>query len=76
MDAKDVRPEYGWWIWAHNPERYASEMYEKAAQHLVDGAPFQNTNIPPGYVYQPWTMDRIYGMVKAGKALKFEGDWS
>ncbi|KAI3394531.1 hypothetical protein diail_2580 [Diaporthe ilicicola] len=42
------KPQYGRWIWAHNPERYAYENYGKALRNLVEGTPFQNTNIPPG----------------------------
>lgn len=45
------------WIWAHDPVRYAEENYERAERHVSDGAPFQNSNTPPGYVYEPWTME-------------------
>lgn len=69
-------PEYGRWIWAHNPEKYAYENYGKALRSLVDGTPFQNTNIPPGYTYKPWSLDELYGRIDKGEKVEFEGDWS
>ncbi|KAI0893747.1 FAD/NAD(P)-binding domain-containing protein [Annulohypoxylon nitens] len=45
------------WIWGHDPVKYAEENYERAERHILDGAPFQNSNMPPGYVYEPWTME-------------------
>lgn len=60
----------------HNPERYAYVNYGNALRNIVDGTPFQNTNIPPGYVYKPWTLQDIYNTLAEGKKLKFDGDWS
>lgn len=62
------------WIWRHNPERYAIENYEAARAHLEDGKPFQNSNIPPGYVYKPWTIDEMLRATAAGE-LHLDGDW-
>ncbi|KAJ5808969.1 hypothetical protein N7474_010238 [Penicillium riverlandense] len=62
------------WIWRHNPERYAIENYEAARTHLEDGKPFQNSNIPPGHVYQPWTIDEMLRVIAAGE-LHLDGDW-
>lgn len=70
------KPEYGRWIWAHNPERYAYDNYGKALRSLVDGTPFQNTNIPPGYNYKPWTLHELYERIDKGENVDFEGDWS
>lgn len=70
------KPEYGRWIWAHNPERYAYDNYGKALKSLVDGSPFQNTNIPPGYNYKPWSLHELYGRIDKGEKVQFEGDWS
>ncbi|KAI1133279.1 FAD/NAD(P)-binding domain-containing protein [Nemania abortiva] len=44
------------WIWGHDPVQYALDNYEQAQRHVLDGAPFQNTNLPPGYTYEPWTV--------------------
>lgn len=75
-DASGVKSQYGWWIWAHNPERYSYDNYGKALRSLVDGTPFENTNIPRGYKYQPWSLKDIYETLERGEKLKFEGDWS
>lgn len=63
------------WIWKHNPEQYAVENYNKALEHLLDGKPFQNTNIPPGHVYKPWTIDELLDAKKSGKEIELDGDW-
>lgn len=76
QDASKVRPEYGWWLLAHNPEHYAYRNYGKALRHLVEGTEFQNTNIPPGYVYEPWTLKEVYDTLNRGEKLRLEGDWS
>jgi 2-polyprenyl-6-methoxyphenol hydroxylase-like FAD-dependent oxidoreductase len=44
------------WIWSHNPSQYAVENYQNAEQHIVRGTPFHNTNLWPGFVYEPWTV--------------------
>ena len=63
------------WIWRHDPELYAVEKYGEALAHLVDEAPFQNTNIPPGYSYKPWTIDELLALQDAGKEIPLEGNW-
>ncbi|PSR80348.1 putative monooxygenase [Coniella lustricola] len=75
-DPKNYRPEYGWWVMRHNPERYAFVNYGNALRNIIDGTPFQNTNIPSGYVHKPWTLQVIYDTLAEGKKLKFDGDWS
>ncbi len=76
QDSKNVRSEVGRWIWKHNPERYAYQNYGNALDYLMSGAPFQNTNIPPGYEYEPWTIDQLFAKIDGGKKVKFGGDWS
>ncbi|KUI54202.1 Zeaxanthin epoxidase, chloroplastic [Cytospora mali] len=75
-DASNVKPQYGWWIWGHNPERYAYDNFGKAFRSLVDDTQFENTNIPRGYKYKPWSIKDIYDTLERGEKLKFEGDWS
>ena len=71
-------PKVGRWVLAHDPEQYAYENFGLAFNHLVSGAPFENTNIPKGYVYKPWTMAGLGEQAAAGKSLAKElaGDWS
>ncbi|KAI1324704.1 FAD/NAD(P)-binding domain-containing protein [Xylariaceae sp. FL0255] len=44
------------WIWVHDPVQYAVDNYDEAERHILKGTPFQNTNLPPGYTYVPWTV--------------------
>lgn len=68
----------GKWVWNHNPEQYAQENYEPCLAHLNLGQPFKNTNVPPGHIYQPWTLESEKKRMQAGikSGLKQNGDWS
>ena len=68
----------GRWVWNHNPEAYARDNYEACLAHLVEGKPFRNTNVPPGHVYRPWTLESEKKRMEAGikSDLKQNGDWS
>ncbi|ORY63491.1 uncharacterized protein BCR38DRAFT_344406 [Pseudomassariella vexata] len=46
----------GPWIVRHDAEKYAFENFEQCAEHVKNGAPFENTNTPPGKKYEPWTV--------------------
>lgn len=65
----------GSWIWSHDPERYAFENYDEVLAHLKDGTPFQNTNIPPGYVYKPWTIEELLQAKDNGKEIELDWNW-
>ncbi|KAI1382340.1 FAD/NAD(P)-binding domain-containing protein [Hypoxylon crocopeplum] len=69
----------GKWLWAHNPEKYATENFAKARAHLEKGGPFENTNLPPGHKWKPWTMEGELSKQRAGimtiQELKQNGDW-
>lgn len=70
----------GKWVWTHNPERYATDNFAQALAHLETGSPFEHTNIPPGFKWEPgWTMDKELENEKLGiktENLKRNGDWS
>lgn len=66
----------GRWITDHDPEEYTYQNWKKCVNHLVSGAEFKNTNIPPGYSYKAWTIDELLSLTDEGKTLKDEGDWS
>lgn len=70
-----MKAKYGRWIWNHDAEGYACENYEKALNHLVNGAPFENTNVPLGYVYSSWTIEELEVQQKRGR-IELDGDWS
>ncbi|KAI0445277.1 FAD/NAD(P)-binding domain-containing protein [Xylaria telfairii] len=50
---KMVMPE---WIWGHDPVQYALDNYQQAERHILEGAAFDNKNLPEGYIYEPWTV--------------------
>jgi hypothetical protein len=58
FDAVQKNPEtlamtVGSWITKHDPEAYVYARWEECVNHLLNGTPFENTNIPPGYTYAP-----------------------
>jgi hypothetical protein len=67
----------GRWIWAHDAEKYAFEKYVDCLTNLQEGVPFANTNIPPGHVYQPWSLESEKERMRAGirSKLKQNGYW-
>ncbi|KAK8117031.1 uncharacterized protein PG998_005312 [Apiospora kogelbergensis] len=73
---KDLKPEQGRWLWKHEPEKYVYENFAKALDHVQEGAPFQNTNIPPGYVHEEWFVDELMARVEKNEPLDLGGDWS
>ncbi|KAI0965494.1 FAD/NAD(P)-binding domain-containing protein [Xylaria arbuscula] len=68
----------GRWIWQHKPEDYAREQYTAALEHLQADAPFENTNLPKGHVYQDWDVETELKKLAAGvpSQLMSNGDWS
>jgi len=77
-DVKDIGFfKGGKWVWAHNPETYATEKYDECLSHLQKGTPFVNTNLPPGHMYNPWTMasenERMAAQLPSN--LKTNGYW-
>jgi 2-polyprenyl-6-methoxyphenol hydroxylase-like FAD-dependent oxidoreductase len=74
-DNKKVRHHLGRWIVEHDPEQYAYENYQQALKHLMEGAPFQNTNTPPGHVYRPWKIDSLLAAQERGEQTVLDGDW-
>ncbi|RYP83146.1 hypothetical protein DL769_001452 [Monosporascus sp. CRB-8-3] len=64
------------WVSQHDPEQYAYDMYEKCANHILAGAPFQNTNTPPGHTFKTWTVSELLGYADRGERIVDDGDWS
>ena len=66
----------GRWITNHDPESYVYQNWTKCVDHLVQGAEFVNTNLPPGYTYKPWTIEECLKAAHEGKPLEDEGNWT
>ena len=77
-DTSKLKSSLGKWLVEHDPEAYAKENYYAAAQALETGAEFQNTNVPPGLKYRPWTIDGLVEAIAIGDTVGtfFDGDWS
>ena len=48
---------------------------KRARITLSSGAPFKNTNLPPGYDYEPWTMEGLMMSQENGQLPVDAGDW-
>jgi len=75
MQPKKNEKMVGDWLILHDPEKYTYDNYYKAAEHLLTGAPFENTNIPPGYRYKPWTVRELLAASDHGEVVEDEGVW-
>lgn len=71
-----VAPKAPKWILRHDPERYAYENFGLAADDIMGGRPFENTNIPDGAPYKPWKLEDMIKKIKMGEQIAVEGDWS
>ncbi|KAK5062912.1 hypothetical protein LTR84_004988 [Exophiala bonariae] len=65
----------GRWLARHDPEQYVYDNWEACKNYITNGAPFKNSNLPPGYNYEPWTMDGLMKMQDNGQLPVDEGDW-
>ncbi|KAI0805218.1 hypothetical protein GGR55DRAFT_284199 [Xylaria sp. FL0064] len=81
VDPKRAQPKLPSWIWKHDPEQYAYENYDKMAETVKQGIPFDQVdtvppNYPKGYRYQPWSIDQIMEDVRNGKPITLgDGEW-
>lgn len=68
----------GKWLWGHNPEKYATDNFHQAQDHLENGSVFLDTNLPPGYKPEPWNLAMQMEKEKAGiiDDLTSNGDWT
>ncbi|CAG9981058.1 unnamed protein product [Clonostachys byssicola] len=67
---------WGKWMWKHDPEQYVYDNYDKCADSITSGNPFDNTNYPPGHSCKPWTVEELTQASEEGKELEYDGDWS
>ncbi|KAJ5518681.1 Monooxygenase FAD-binding [Penicillium expansum] len=77
-DPKTVRLRFPKWVFNHDPEAYVYEKYGQAFAHLITGAKFENTNLPSGHKFVPWTIEDVYKDIGEGKKIEqlLDGDWS
>ncbi|ETI19889.1 hypothetical protein G647_08904 [Cladophialophora carrionii CBS 160.54] len=76
-----IRVRFPKWLFHHDPEEYVYEKYGQAFAHVVLGREknrFQNTNLPPGHLFKPWTIEEVREDARKGKRIEdfLDGDWS
>jgi hypothetical protein len=81
LDPRRAQPKLPKWVWSHNPETYVYENYEKNVETMRKGIPFDESgippNYPPGYKYEPWTIDYIMDCMEKGVQVDLgPGDWA
>ncbi|KAH9899043.1 FAD/NAD(P)-binding domain-containing protein [Xylariomycetidae sp. FL2044] len=75
-----AQPKLPSWIWKHDPEAYAYENYDKMADTIKRGIPFDEVdsvppNYPPGYKYEPWDIDDMMADVDNATVNLGPGNW-
>jgi hypothetical protein len=81
LDPRRAAPKLPKWVWSHDPEAYAYENYEKAAQSMKKGIKMEDENsfepnYPKGYKYEPWSIEKVMEDMRAGKPIDLgPGDW-
>ncbi|KAK7940893.1 uncharacterized protein PG986_013280 [Apiospora aurea] len=81
LDPRKAQPKLPSWVWGHDPEIYAHENYAKCVASIRAGVPFDKDdsfppNYPPGYKYEPWSIEAIMDDVRAGRPVQLgSGNW-
>lgn len=80
VNPKLAQPQLPSWIWKHDPEQYAYENYEKMAETIRQGIPFDQVdsvppNYPPGYKYEPWNIVDMENEVQKATVNMGSGNW-
>jgi hypothetical protein len=81
LDPRRAQPNLPKWVWSHNPETYVYEHYAKNVETMMKGIRFDESSIPPnyppGYRYEPWTIDYITDCMEKGVPVDLgPGDWA
>ena len=80
LDPRRAQPKHPRWVWQHDPETYTYEHYGKNVEAMKKGVRFDESevppNFPPGYRYEPWTIEEIMGKMRRGEKVELgAGDW-
>lgn len=66
----------GRWVSSHDPEQYVYDKWHSCLNNIVSDAPFENTNLPPGHKYKPWTIAEVMEAQAQGREIIGPGDWT
>lgn len=81
LNPRMAQPKHPKWVWAHDPEKYAYETYDRVVESMRKGVPFEEDdsippNYPPGYKYKPWGIEEIMKDIRNGKQVELApGNW-
>lgn len=87
IDPRRAQPKHPKWVWAHDPEVYTYENYDRNVEAMKRGIRFDDAcsmddpgkmkpNFPPGYRFEPWNIDDIMdGMYKGEPVELGPGNW-
>ncbi|KAK3380972.1 hypothetical protein B0H63DRAFT_545233 [Podospora didyma] len=81
LDPRRAQPKLPSWVWGHDPEKYAYEVYDQVVESMRRGVPFDEDdsippNYPPGYKYEPWSIEQIMEDMRNGKPVELgSGNW-
>lgn len=81
LDPRRAQPKLPSWVWGHDPEKYAYEVYDRVVESMRRGVPFDEDtsippNYPPGYKYEPWSIEQIMEDMRAGRPVELgDGNW-
>ncbi|KAK0744436.1 hypothetical protein B0T21DRAFT_280908 [Apiosordaria backusii] len=81
LDPRVAQPKLPSWVWGHDPEKYAYEVYDRVVESMRRGVPFDEDdsippNYPPGYKYEPWSIEQIMDDMRNGKPVELgSGNW-
>lgn len=81
LDPRRAQPKLPSWVWGHDPETYAYDNYDKVVESMNKGIPFSEDdsippNYPPGYKYEPWSIEEIMDDVRNGRPVNVgPGNW-
>lgn len=80
LDPRKAQPKHPKWVWQHDPEPYTYENYAKNVETMKEGVRFDESgippNYPPGYKYEPWSIDGIMESMSKGVPVQLgEGNW-
>lgn len=82
IDPRRAAPKLPSWIFKHDPEAYAIQHYDTAVNAVNNGAKYITDvealppNYPPGYKYEPWSIEKVMSDMKEGKSIELgHGEW-
>ncbi|KAK0617638.1 hypothetical protein B0T14DRAFT_569127 [Immersiella caudata] len=81
LDPRRAQPKLPSWVWGHDPEKYAYEVYERVVESMNRGVAMEDDdsippNYPPGYKYEPWKIEDIMEDMRNGRPVELgKGNW-